>query len=64
MPFKPVNKEEMNKNLARVSVNLDLVGESATAFKKACEDAKISGKSMIVQMAEHCLDEMASATKK
>ncbi len=64
MPFKPVNKEEMNKDLARTSVQLELVGERALAFKKACEDTKVSGKDMAIQMAEYCLDEAAKDAAK
>lgn len=63
MPFKPVNKEEMNKDLARVSVNLELIGDRALVFKRVCEETKVSGKDLIVQMAEYCLDEMAPAKK-
>lgn len=59
MAFKPVNKEEMNKELPRVSVNLELVGERAKEFKKMCEDTKVSGKDLITQMAEYCLDDAA-----
>lgn len=59
MAFKPVNKEAMNKDLVRVSVNLELIGDRATAFKKMCEDTNVSGKDLIVQMAEYCLDDAA-----
>lgn len=57
MPFKPVNKEAMNKDLPRVSVNLELIGEDAIAFKKMCTDTSVSGKDLIVQMASYCLAE-------
>lgn len=64
MPFIPVNKEEQNKNLPRVSVNLDLVGEPAVKFKALCESSKLSGKDLIHQMAIYCLEEDRATNNK
>lgn len=64
MAFKPVNKEEMKKDLTHVNVQLELMGDKAIAFKKICDDIKISGKDLARQMAEYCLDEAAKDAAK
>jgi len=56
MGFKPVNKEEMNKTMPRISVNLELIGDRALQFKALTESIGISGKDLLTQMTEYCLD--------
>lgn len=61
MPFKAVSKEDANKALPRISVNIQLVGDLATEFKKEMIRADISGKDLAYQMVTYCLREVIDA---